>query len=564
VSGWTIGGGGRLRELFPLSPWVILVGRLVRWFLVRPRLLAELALAACLLWRTGDWRSALAWWVALNLLVAIVLIAVVLRLSGASPSAIVTGVSRRARLLRRWEECAVAARLARTTRGEVRIPPLRRVRITATGLRVTALVGHVGRTVEHVTRERQTLAAVIGCREVYVRSGKNPGVVNLEFVWGDPLRRTIRLKDLPPPRDDSELTFGLSQDGDPVTVNRDTSLLVVGLTGSGKSGLIWALLASLVRSGVPYRLVVIDPKGGMELRALKPLAHRYAVMPDEVAQVLTDSVADMRARADALGDAGARRYTPTAAMPYTVLVVDEFLALTTFVPAKLRGRIERDLGLLITQGRAPGFVGWFCSQGSQLDALGRARTFIPQRACLATDDVETTVAALGNEARHSARCDQLSLKQPGVGYVHVDGYRGLRRFRAAFVTDAEAREVAAGRLPAGAFGGRLVTSSASGRGWGRGRGRGRGGRGERGGDGAGPERVALYRWVGADDDVLYVGISDDPDRRIGQHVQGKPWVEEAARVDIVEWHDSRAAALEAEERLIKLERPRYNVVHNRG
>lgn len=557
VSGWTIGGGGRLRELFPLPPWLILLGRALRWFVVHWRVTAELALLATLRYGTGSNASALWSWAAVNGVGAAVVIALVLRLSGASLLAILAGVSRRRKVRRLWPGAAEAARLVVTRRGlEPRVARLNRLRVTPAGVAGTSPVGEVGKTVTDVARLRETLAAAIGCREVYVRRGAHPGIAKLEFAWGDPLTKTIRLSDLPPPTTSDRLVVGLTEDGTPIHVNVDTSLLVVGLTGSGKSSQIWALLAALNRSAIPYRLSVIDPKGGMELRALAdaPTTIRYASMPDDIAQVLHDCVDDMRAQAAALAAAKKRKITFTDRFPLQLVLVDEFLALTSFMNANLRQRVERDLGLLVTQGRAAGFVGWFATQGSQVDALGRVRTYIPQRICLATDSVDTTVAALGDKARHAARCDQITLRQRGVGYVQDDDARLLRRFRGAYVTDAETEVIARGGLPRKAFEARPLISITEAR---------RRRRADQRRDAAdGTERVALYRWIGRGGELLYVGISNDPDRRIGEHVEGKPWVEEAARVDIVDWFDSRELALEAEEEMIKSERPRYNVVHN--
>jgi predicted GIY-YIG superfamily endonuclease len=556
ISGWTIGGGGRVRELFPLSPWLIIAGRVLRWFVVHWRVTIELAGFATLWWYTRSVAVAGAILAGTNLVLAAVSIAVVLRLSGASVVAIITGMSRRRKVARLWPRAARAAKLVEPAmRGlEPRLARLGRARVTPAGVRATCRVGEVGKTVEHTARERQTLAAVMGCREVYIRKGKHPGLAILDFVWGDPLLKTIRLKDLPPIETSDRLIAGLTEAGQPIHVGLDTSLLVVGLTGSGKSSQIWALLASLIATRVPFRLTVIDPKGGMELGALRHshFTKYYATMPEEIAQVLHDSVDDMRQRAQQLAAKRIRKVVYSQQFPLEVLLVDEFLALTSFMNGNLRQRVERDLGLLITQGRAAGFTGIFATQGSQVDALGRVRTFITQRICLATDSIETTVAALGDKARHVARCDQITQSQRGVGYMQDDDARLLVRYRGAYVTDHETEILARGELPRKAFtGAQVVTLSSLGK---RRRARRR--------DADEVERVGVYRWVGVDDEVLYIGISNDPDRRIGEHVDGKPWVTEAVRVDIVGWYDSREEALQVEEDAIKTEHPRYNIIHN--
>jgi S-DNA-T family DNA segregation ATPase FtsK/SpoIIIE len=547
VSGWTLGGGGRVRELITLPWWLIVLGRVLRWFGVSHPLLTADGVGVVYVWiKTGSLALALATVAVVDVALLACLIAVLLRLTGASLSAIIAGMSRRRQLRRQWPDVAAAAGLVRTVRGDQAYPPLRRVRVTQTGLRAVAYTGRVGKTVEKAVLGRGAMAAVMGCREVYVRQGKHSGITSLEFAWGDPLKRTLRLRDLPEPTSRAHLTFGITEDQEPVSIERDLSTLIVGLTGSGKSSTVWAMLAALVKSGIPYRLVVVDPKGGMEMAALKDVAYKYAVMPEDIAQVLGDTVTEMRERMNTLGDRKTRKYKPTREHPFTLLVVDEFLSLTMFMNSKLKSRVEQSVGLLLTQGRAPGYAGLFCSQGSQVDALGRIRTFIPQRLCHATDDVETTVAALGSDARHSARCDKLNLRtQQGVGFMQVDGQRGFTRFRSVYVTDRETVMIANGQLPPDAYTGRgfFVPSRRDAR------------RARR-------ERVAVYRWVSHDEEVLYIGISSDPERRLGQHISDKPWVEEAARVELVEWCDSREDALILEEDLIRSEQPRYNIVHN--
>lgn len=78
--------------------------------------------------------------------------------------------------------------------------------------------------------------------------------------------------------------------------------------------------------------------------------------------------------------------------------------------------------------------------------------------------------------------------------------------------------------------------------------------------GAQADEHALYRFFGADGSLLYVGISLQPFRRMGQHRSDKSWWGEVATVAI-ERHPDRPSVLAAERRAIKAENPRYNVVH---
>lgn len=76
-----------------------------------------------------------------------------------------------------------------------------------------------------------------------------------------------------------------------------------------------------------------------------------------------------------------------------------------------------------------------------------------------------------------------------------------------------------------------------------------------------PERTALYRLYGADDRLLYVGVSNDPPNRMQQHAGDKPWWPEVARHGL-EWLDTRDEALDAERLAIYTEKPKYNHTHN--
>lgn len=71
----------------------------------------------------------------------------------------------------------------------------------------------------------------------------------------------------------------------------------------------------------------------------------------------------------------------------------------------------------------------------------------------------------------------------------------------------------------------------------------------------------VYRLAAIDGTLLYVGVADDPGRRLHQHYKQKPWWREIAHVDL-ERFATRQEALSAERHAILTEKPRYNVVHN--
>jgi predicted GIY-YIG superfamily endonuclease len=72
----------------------------------------------------------------------------------------------------------------------------------------------------------------------------------------------------------------------------------------------------------------------------------------------------------------------------------------------------------------------------------------------------------------------------------------------------------------------------------------------------------LCRLYGADDSLLYTGISDDWTRRLRQHWQDKPWADEIITV-FLEIYADRRAVRAAEREAIQSEHPLYNFQHNR-
>lgn len=74
-----------------------------------------------------------------------------------------------------------------------------------------------------------------------------------------------------------------------------------------------------------------------------------------------------------------------------------------------------------------------------------------------------------------------------------------------------------------------------------------------------PERTALYRLFDKAGDLLYVGITNDPEVRWSYHARQKTWWPEVNR-RAVEWKATRVEAEAAEAEAIGREAPRWNVI----
>jgi S-DNA-T family DNA segregation ATPase FtsK/SpoIIIE len=349
---------------------------------------------------------------------------------------------RRAWYRRNWQALMDGHKLGRRRRSrEDRIYPRlgRRIRCGEWLDRLTVhpLVGQSAEDFEAVT---EALAMAMGARECRV-AVDHPGVLRLEVLWADALETVV-----PPPAigssvDLAKVSIGIGEDGHPWAVCLDANhLLVVGVTGAGKSSVVWSVLRAIapsVHAGL-VELWGIDPKGGMELSPGLPLFVRFGASGlNEMVELLEAAVATMRDRATRY--AGHRRkHTVTPEEPLIVVLVDEVAFLTAYVgDHKLRDRVNKALATLLTQGRAVGVCVIAALQDPRKEVLG-FRNLFPTKIALRLDERTQVDMVLGDGARAAgAKCDQISPSLPGVGYVKVDGVREPRRVRAAFVTDDE-------------------------------------------------------------------------------------------------------------------------------
>ena len=74
---------------------------------------------------------------------------------------------------------------------------------------------------------------------------------------------------------------------------------------------------------------------------------------------------------------------------------------------------------------------------------------------------------------------------------------------------------------------------------------------------------SLYRFFGAGDALLYVGLTVRLPTRLRDHHRGKAWWDEVARMT-VQRYPNRPEVVEAERLAIMNEKPKYNVQHNNG
>lgn len=446
-------------------------------------------------------------------------------------------------LERNWERAATYAGL---TNKDGKVPRLLNVSPTETGIEALVINGAVGATVEKLNRAADTVAASIpGCRGLSVSEADTLGRAWLHFQWADPLGRTIKLARLPLPSR-GRLAFGLTSDGEPATIAANLSLFVAGRTGSGKSTVLWGLIASALATGTPVRFYVIDPSGGVELHALEnsPLVVSYASrvrkdtkktvgLEKTANQVISECHEAMEKRLARMSGK-TRLHRPSETEPLIVLLIDEMLKMNH----KLTPDAREQLHEIVSMGRKAAFAVWALAQLTAKEDIGSVRDLFPQRLCLASPNRAATNTILGDEAEASgAKASQIRIPgQEGVGYAAIDDIPGLARFRGVMVTNSEVDLISKGMLPP-----RVQRERA----------------------GLGEQPHVMYHWYSPDGELIYIGISNDGPRRTLEHLRDKEWASEpGVTCKIVDQFDTQDEALAAEKTAIETFRPRENYIHN--
>jgi S-DNA-T family DNA segregation ATPase FtsK/SpoIIIE len=243
---------------------------------------------------------------------------------------------------------------------------------------------------------------------------------------------------------------GVFEDGDGWTVPiQGRHVLVAGGMGSGKSGVLWSLIAGMgpaIRSG-RVELRVIDPKGGMELGYLEPLCTRFAcTTPEEMVGVLEETVKDLQAAAQRYRGK-VRKPVPTPDNPLVVTIIDEAATLSVFAEGEWRDRFKRAHGILLSQGRAPLYSVIETVIDPSKENVPQ-RQLLPYRVGMRMDEPGQVAMIHGQGARNrGSLCDQISHLTPGVCFVQEDGRAGFRRARAFLVTDEDVDRIVAQYKP---------------------------------------------------------------------------------------------------------------------
>ncbi|WP_380169101.1 FtsK/SpoIIIE domain-containing protein [Jannaschia sp. R86511] len=323
----------------------------------------------------------------------------------------------------------------------VEVAHLKRVRFTGpTDHLLIALPA--GITPDTVAAACDSLAHAWRVLAVRVRPA-GPGWVWLDITRADTLARPLVLGGVPQLTDPASvlaglgaLSVGVLEDGTSWRLRlRGAHVLIAGTTGSGKSSLLWAIVAGLsraVHAGL-VRVTWLDPKGGMEATPARPLA-QVVDRIDDMADTLEALVVELDQRAASLAGAS-RQHTPSVSSPHRVVVVDELATLTALADSKTTRRVEAALGALLSRGRAVGFTVITTTVDPSKEVV-RWRGLHAVRVAFRLDEPIQVDMVLGDGALHrGAACDRIPLATPGVCFVRLDGVPDPLRARAVYVPD---------------------------------------------------------------------------------------------------------------------------------
>ena len=228
----------------------------------------------------------------------------------------------------------------------------------------------------------------------------------------------------------STLTFALGRDvagkAQAVDLAKMPHLLIAGATGSGKSVMVNALIASLLCEATPddVRMILMDLKR-VELAAYNGLPHLLVPVitePERAKAALKWAVNEMEARYRRLAGATARnirafnetRADPEDRMPYIVIVVDELADLMMREGKNVEDPIVR----LAQKARATGIHLVLATQRPSVNVVtGLIKANFPSRIAFAMAsqiDSRTILDAPGRGGPHRPRRHALPAVRPAA------------------------------------------------------------------------------------------------------------------------------------------------------
>ena len=208
---------------------------------------------------------------------------------------------------------------------------------------------------------------------------------SLEFVG---LRSMLESKHMEAAKSKLAIPLGLNVSGEPVVadISKMPHILIAGTTGSGKSVMVNAIIASILFRASPseVKLIMIDPKR-VELTGYNGIPHLLSpviVEAEQSVSALKWALKEMDRRYTKFAEAGVKNldsYNELAgfqAMPYIIIIMDELADLMVLAPVEVEDSIAR----LAQMARATGIHLVLSTQRPSVDVItGLIKANIPCR-----------------------------------------------------------------------------------------------------------------------------------------------------------------------------------------
>ncbi|SDR75634.1 DNA segregation ATPase FtsK/SpoIIIE, S-DNA-T family [Nocardioides scoriae] len=304
----------------------------------------------------------------------------------------------------------------------------------------TRLAG--GQTIAGFEQQAEALRSCFGASQIRVEpDGTRDVRISLAFedVLGEPFAATV-----PRRVRGASVVIGREWNGSDWALPIGPHTLVAGCSGSGKGAVLWSFVFGLAPAVRDSRIQLhgIDLKGGMEILMGRGLFTTVATSQAEAVALLELLVQWLQRRTRQYAG-HVRSHEPTTDDPLHVIVIDELAALTAYsIDRELQRRADVALNILLSQGRAPGFVVFACLQDPRKDVVP-ARGLFTQMVGLRLKDSSESTMVLGEAAvQAGAHCHRLSVDVPGTGYVVPEAGGPPVKVRAGYASDELIRETA--------------------------------------------------------------------------------------------------------------------------
>ncbi|OGD92568.1 hypothetical protein A2697_04715 [Candidatus Curtissbacteria bacterium RIFCSPHIGHO2_01_FULL_41_44] len=263
----------------------------------------------------------------------------------------------------------------------------------------------------------------------------SPEIVSLKNVLASDLLRTNKSK--------TAVGLGLDVTGNIVVndIAKMPHVLIAGTTGSGKSVLLNALIATLLFRASPQeiKLILADPKR-VELSEYNDIPHLLTpviVEPDKILSALKWAMGEMDRRYKLFHEAQVRNigsyneFSGFQALPYIIILIDELHNLMEFAPVEVEDAICR----IAAMARATGIHLVIATQRPSVDVItGLIKANIPCRIAFNVSSMVDSRVILDQPG-----ADKL-LGKGDMLYVPPDASKS-QRIQGVFVSDTEIRNL---------------------------------------------------------------------------------------------------------------------------